>query len=154
MLNKEMVKNGNTIYFDMDGTIADFYNFPGWLSLLQAESCEPYERAAPMKELHLIVKQLEKLQKNNYKIGIISWTSKGGSKQYNKAVRKAKIKWLKENFPLQLDEIHIVKYGVRKDYIAKDKYGILFDDNEEVRNKWRGRSFNERNILKTLKGLE
>ena len=54
-------------------------------------------------------------------------------------VRKAKKDWLKENLPeIHFDEMHIVKYGTRKDYVAKDKNGILFDDSEEVRKNWRG----------------
>ena len=38
--------NGNaTIYFDLDGTIADLYGFSGWLDCLQNEQTTPYTEA-------------------------------------------------------------------------------------------------------------
>ena len=53
------------------------------------------------------------------------------------------------------DEIHIVKYGTRKDYIAKDKEGIIFDDDAKVREKWRGEAINPNteDIIEILKKL-
>ena len=51
--------------------------------------------------------------------------------------------WLTETFPeITFDEMHFVQYGTRKDYVAKDKNGIIFDDDERVRNKWRGEAIN------------
>ena len=72
-------------------------------------------------------------------------------------VRQAKKKWLKENFPeINFDEMHIVKYGTRKDYVAKDKFGIIFDDDERVRNNWRGLPINPNttDIIKKLRELK
>ena len=40
-----------TIYFDMDGTIADLYSVENWLESLRAYSAEPYTCAAPMQDL-------------------------------------------------------------------------------------------------------
>ena len=47
------------------------------------------------------------------------------------------------NFPeIKFDEMHFVKYGTRKDYIANDKNGIIFDDDERVRENWKGIAIN------------
>ena len=145
-----------TIYFDMDGTIADLYGVDNWLPMLRAEQTTPYTAAAPLVDLNEMSELLAELQHIGYTLGIISWTSKGGSTSYNKAVRRAKLDWLVGCFPeIEFDEIHIVKYGTRKDYVAKDKYGIIFDDDERVREKWRGEAINPNtdDIIETLKHI-
>lgn len=70
-------------------------------------------------------------------------------------MKERKKEWLEKNFPLHFDELHFVQYGTRKDYVVRDKNGILFDDDERVRNKWRGQAFNpeEENIIDVLKRL-
>lgn len=133
-----IAKLPRAIYFDMDGTLADLYQVPNWLRELRAESCVPYEAAAPMWELSELDELLQILQWHGVRIGIISWTSKMGSPQYNKEVRKAKVEWLEKYFTIKFDEIHIVKYGTRKDYVALCKDGLLIDDDEWVRFDWRG----------------
>ena len=145
-----------TIYFDMDGTLADLYGVDNWLPKLRAENATPYVEAEPLVDLYEMERLLAELQYIGYTLGVISWTSKGGSAEYNKAVRKAKLEWLAGCFPeIEFDEIHIVKYGTRKDYIAKDKYGIIFDDDERVREKWRGEAINPNyeDIIESLKKL-
>ena len=132
-----------TIYFDMDGTIADLYGVENWLPKLRAEDASPYAEATPLINMENLQLLLAILQNRGYKIGIISWLAKNSSKSYDKSVRKAKIEWLRAMLPeIHFDEMHIVKYGTRKDYVAKDKKGIIFDDDERVRAKWRGESFN------------
>lgn len=128
-----------TIYFDMDGTIADLYNVENWLPKLRAEDASPYVEAEMMVDASELQLYLSILQNRGCKLGVISWLAKDSEKSYDKMVRKAKKEWLKENLPeIHFDEMHIVKYGTRKDYVAKDKNGILFDDSEEVRKNWRG----------------
>ena len=132
-----------TIYFDMDGTIADLYGVENWLPKLRAENPSPYAEAEAMVDMGELQLYLSILQNRGCKLGVISWLSKGSSKSYDKMVREAKKNWLRENLPeITFDETHFVKYGTRKDYIAKDKDGILFDDSEEVRNNWRGIAVN------------
>lgn len=145
-----------TIYFDMDGTIADLYGVDNWLPKLRAENASPYVEAEPLVNLCEMRWLLTELQHIGYTLGIISWTSKGGSAEYNKAVRKAKLEWLAGCFPeVEFDEVHIVKYGTRKDYVAKDKNGIIFDDDERVRAKWKGEAINPNtdDIIETLKKI-
>lgn len=148
-----------TIYFDMDGTIANLYGVNNWLPKLRAEDASPYEEATPLIDMENLQLLLAILQNRGYKIGIISWLAKNSSKVYDKDVRKAKIEWLRAMLPeIHFDEMHIVKYGTRKDYVAKDKNGIIFDDDERVRAKWKGESFNPNiediiEILKTIKEM-
>ena len=146
-----------TIYFDMDGTIADLYNVENWLPKLRAENPSPYAEAEAMVDMGELQLYLSILQNRGCKLGVISWLSKGSSKSYDKMVRQAKKNWLKENLPeITFDETHFVKYGTRKDYIAKDKDGILFDDSEEVRNNWRGIAVNPNteDIIEFLKKVK
>ena len=144
------------IWFDMDGTIADLYGVENWLPKLRAENPSPYVEAMPLIDVAVMAELLAELQHIGYRLGIISWTSKNGSVSYNKAVRRAKLEWLVGCFPeIEFDEVHIVKYGTRKDYIAKDKNGIIFDDDERVRAKWRGEAINPNtdDIIETLKHI-
>ena len=132
-----------TIYFDMDGTIANLYGVENWLAKLRNEDTTPYTDAKPMVDIAEFQILLSILQNRGFKIGVISWLAKDSTKFYDKLVRQAKKNWLLSTFPeIVFDEMHIVKYGTRKDYVAKDKYGIIFDDDERVRNKWRGLPIN------------
>ena len=81
-----------TIYFDMDGTIANLYGVDNWLPKLRNEDATPYTDAAPMVDTAKLQLLLAILQNRGYKIGIISWLAKNSSKYYDKMVRKAKIK--------------------------------------------------------------
>lgn len=142
------------IVFDMDGTIADLYGVEGWLEDLRAERTFPYISAKPLYNMQELNSILIELKAIGYTIAITSWLSMGGSKEYNKAVRKAKREWLKVyDFPY--DEIHLVKYGTPKHYVTKGEYQILVDDNEEVRSKWtKGDTINaNENIIEELKKL-
>ena len=144
----------NTIFFDMDGTITDLYGVEGWLDMLIASDTLPYEIAKPLVRLNSLAKILNRLQKNGYKIGIISWLSKNGSKTYNKEVAEVKKEWLKKHLAsVNFDEIHIVEYGTPKQTFAKTENDILFDDEKKNRDNWTGKAFDVDNIIKILKGM-
>ncbi len=144
-----------TIYFDMDGTIADLYSCDNWLEDILAEKPTPYIEAKPMVNMTKLKVSLRKLRKKNYKLGVISWLAKGSSEHYDKIVTEAKINWLKTHIDLDFDEIHIIPYGSPKHEIANDKGGIIFDDDERVRRGWFGSALNpqEHNIIKILEDL-
>lgn len=143
-----------TIYFDLDGTLADLYSVNNWLQSLRSNDPSPYTLAKPLLNMRTLARYLNKLQKQGYSIGVISWLSKDANALYNEVVTMRKKRWLKKHLAsVEWNEMHIVKYGYPKHYIAKDKNGILFDDNEEIRNLWVGISFDEKDILTVLKGL-
>ena len=145
-----------TLVFDMDGTIADLYAVTGWLENITAENVRPYAIAEPMYNMNKLVNVINRLKENGWRVAIVSWTSKHGSKEYNKAVRKVKKEWLdRYNFPY--DELHVIKYGTPKSYCMKKTGGfqILFDDEESNRKAWRnGSTVNaNENIYKILKNM-
>ena len=142
-----------TIYFDMDGTIADFYGVDGWLDYLIAGDATPYRIAKPLVNLNSLARILNRLQRDGYKIGIISWLSKNGDATYNKEVTKVKEEWLQKHLKsVNWDAIHIVEYGTPK-YKFATVNDILFDDEERNRNDWIGTAFNVENIIEILKGI-
>lgn len=125
------------IYWDMDGTIANLYGVENWLENLEAEETRPYEVAEPMCDMKALGEILAALRELGYVIGVISWLSKNGSKEYNNRVRRAKRNWLEEQGILDvMHELHFVKYGTPKHTTANIRHGILVDDNAEVREAW------------------
>lgn len=142
------------IYFDMDGTIANLYALPNWEPRLRAEDASVYAEAEPMVDMSELATLLQTKQAQGILIGVISWLSMGGSKEFNQAVRLVKREWLKTHLPnVNFDKIHLVKYGTPKHHTATEKEGaILFDDNEKVRASWRnGRAYNEQEIFDILR---
>ena len=142
------------IYFDMDGTIANLYGVENWLPMLRNEETTPYTKAKPMVNMNSLARILNRLQKNGWEIGIVSWTAKNGTHEYNERVRKAKIEWLKIHLAsVHFNEIKIVDYGVPKEIVVNNPMGILFDDEEHNRTDWIGTAFDVDNIIEVLKGV-
>lgn len=143
-----------TIFFDMDGTIADLYGVENWLDYLIASDALPYEIAKPLIRLNALARILNRLQKQGYKVGVISWLAKNTNTDYDEKVTRAKKEWLKKHLAsVNFDEIHIVKYGTPKQTFAKTENDILFDDEEKNRNDWIGKAFDVNEIIKILKGM-
>ena len=143
-----------TIFFDMDGTIADLYGVENWLEYLINADALPYEVAKPLLRLSTLARLLNQLQKHGYKLGIISWLAKNSDLEYDEKVTTAKRKWLKKHLSsVAFDEIHIVKYGTPKQSFAKTEYDILFDDELKNRNEWTGKAYDVNDIINILKGI-
>ena len=140
------------IWFDMDGTIADLYGVNGWLDYLINEETTPYDEAAPLLNLSLLARYLNKLQRAGWEIGIVSWLSKNGTDLYNGEVTLSKLCWLHIHLKsVQWDEIKILPHGTNKFQACGG--GILFDDEERNRNaEWDG-AFEPDQIMEVLKGL-
>lgn len=143
-----------TIWFDMDGTIADLYGVDNWLPMLRASDPTPYLVARPLVNLSVLARILNKLQKQGYEIGVISWTSKTGTPDYNAAVTAAKYAWLSKHLPsVDFDEIHVVPYGTPKQVFAHSNNDILFDDEAKNRENWTGLALDVTDIIGALKAL-
>ena len=139
------------INFDMDGTIADLYGVSNWLEDLLHEDVRPYVEAQPLVNLQALARVLNRLIRAGYEVNIISWTSRGGSEEYNEAVRQAKIKWLRQHLAsVHFSEIIIIPYGTPKELFAD---GILFDDEEHNRTAWGKGAYTEKEIFEILKNL-
>ena len=141
------------IYFDLDGTIADLYGVEGWLDDLIAENTRPYAEAKPLLNLSLLARYIHKAQKMGYIVGVISWLSKSGSPEYNKAVTEVKREWLKKHLPsVEWDEIHIVEYGTPKS-TCRTCSGILFDDEDRNLKEWGAGAVIASSLLEVLRNL-
>ena len=140
-----------TINFDMDGTIADLYANPNWLPMLRAFDPTPYETAKPLLRLNALARRLNTLQRNGYKIAVISWLSKESNAEYDRAVTMAKMEWLARHLPsVKWDKVTIVPYGTPKENYCETPFDVLFDDEEKNRNNWTGRAYDVKNILEIL----
>lgn len=143
-----------TIWFDMDGTIANLYAVDNWLGKLRSYDPSPYAEAEVMLNMSLLARYLNKLQKLGYWIGIISWASKDSTKEYDEAVADTKRKWLATHLAsVAFDFTLITAYGVPKELWMNTTDDILFDDNEEIRGEWDGEAHEPNEILSVLKEL-
>lgn len=142
-----------TVYFDMDGTIADLYSVENWLPLLRAYDPKPYAEAKPLVNLNSLARILNRLQRQGFRIGIISWLSKTSTPEYDAKVTTAKERWLARHLSsVNFDEIHIVPYGTPKETFATVN-DILFDDEARNRENWIGKAFDVDSIIEILKRM-
>lgn len=143
-----------TIYFDMDGTIADFYSVPHWLDHLDRMETTPYELAKPMLNFSAFARLLHAVQAKGIRIGIISALSRTGDADFHARIKEAKSKWLAQHLPsVDWDEIHYVPYGSNKIEYATDGLAMLFDDEFGNRANWVGVSHTPDEILEVLRNL-
>lgn len=140
-----------TIWFDMDGTIVDLYGVDGWLADVRAYNPRPYEQAKPLVNMQALARVLNRLQREGYTLGIVSWLSKNSNAAYDERVAQAKRDWLAKHLAsVQFDEIDIIAYGVPK---QNGRDGILFDDEKSNRDNWTGTAYDVQNIIQTLCSL-
>ena len=149
------MKNLNvTINFDMDGTIADLYGVPNWLEMLINHNETPYAIAEPLLRLNILARMLNKLQRNGYRLAVLSWLAKDSTAEYDERVTNAKLEWLAKHLPsVHWDRVTIVEYGVPKETFCETPFDILFEDEEKNRENWNGIAFDVDDILGILKTL-
>ena len=135
----------------MDGTICDLYGVDEWLFKLQHEDASPYIEAKPLVNFSALARILNRLQRNGWKIGVITWLAKVDNDEYNNRVAEVKLEWLAKHLPsVKWDKVAVVKYGTPKSTCGN---GILFDDEEPNRREWKGTAYNVENIIEVLKAL-
>lgn len=143
-----------TIFFDMDGTIADLYGVNEWLADLINKNVRPYREAKALVNLQALARVLNNLQKKGYRVEVISWLAKNSTADYDARVTETKKAWLAKHLKsVKFDAINIVKYGTAKQAFIHTKNDILFDDEEQNRNNWTGKAFDVNAIIETLKGI-
>lgn len=131
-----------TIYIDMDGTIADLYNEPNWLKSLRNEESGLFIRLRPLTSEKVLLK---KFPKSKFRLVILSMTPKGATQEYCEKVKREKEAWLSNNFPSIKEKIFI-KYGNNKNLKNSHK-AILIDDNEIIRNTFNGVAIHPQQII-------
>ena len=146
-----------TLVWDMDASMNKFYEVEGWLEDIHNENTRPYEICEPLWNMDELNEVLKNLKEKGWRIAITTWLAKGASKEYDNAVRKAKLEWLKK-YEFPYDEIHLVKYGTTKANCTRKLggYQILIDDNASIRKGWNlGATLDptSENIVEILKNL-
>ena len=143
------------IWFDMDGTIGDFYGVPGCIEMIRAEDSTPYEIAAPLVDMSRLARAIHKLQAQGVKAGINSWGANYATPAFDEEVAEVKCDWLDERIPsVNWDEILITHYGVPKQKCKKEGYiNILFDDNPNIRQEWGEYAYAPEQIFEVLNAL-
>lgn len=130
--------NGRTIWFDMDGTIANLYSYDGWLEMLTREDSTPYAKCEPIVAPSAINAELDRLAASGYDFGIISWGSKSSTPEYFAEVLAAKRMWLIDNgLGRLLENFHVLPYGTPKSCIACGD-DVLIDDERRNIVQWQG----------------
>ena len=143
-----------TIYFDMDGTIANLYEVNEWLKRIRAYDAKIYAEAKPLCNMNTLARRLNQLQAQGVKIGIISWGSKDKDTDFLDAVKIEKLRWLHKHLKsVHWDEIHIVEYGTPKSSFRSSFDDILFDDEVGNLTDWGMGGFHPDAITTVLKAL-
>lgn len=146
-----MTKPIKSIWLDMDGTIADLYNFSDWLQYLEQENPLPYWKAQPLVNMQVLARYLNRLTANGYTINIVSWLPKNSTPTYNQAVIQAKRAWLHKHLKsVHFTDIDIIPYGTRK---KAGRAGLLFDDEPRNLKAWGAGAYNANELLTVLKEL-
>ena len=159
-----------SIWFDMDGTIAELYKVEGWLTSLREGDWSVYSECAPRAHANRIRNAVRALVEDGWQVGVITWASKGidWGKDLD-AIAEVKHEWLCQFFPEIADGMFAcIPYGYSKaKYLEElienghNHYSLayLVDDNKEVRAEWRthGEGFKtidaSRAFARVLEGL-
>lgn len=143
-----------TINFDMDGTIANLYGVENWLPMLENHIETPYAIAPPLLRLCTLARVLNRLQREGYRLAVISWLAKGSNADYDERVTNAKLEWLAKHLPsVHWDRITIIEHGTPKENFCETPFDILFDDEAKNRENWNGIAFDVEDIVGILKTL-
>ena len=114
-----------TINFDLDGTLADLYGVENWLPMLENHIETPYAVAPPLVRLSALARVLNRLQREGYKLAVLSWLAKGSNEDYDERVTNAKLEWLAKHLPsVEWDRISIVEYGTPKEEFCETPFDI------------------------------
>lgn len=138
-----------TVWFDMDGTLYDLYNIPGWLELLQLEEPGIFRHGQPMYNPFFIRQAILALIAHGWQVGVITWAPKGVTEEepFFIETKRAKQEWLRRHYPELLENFYCLPYGESKSVCACDHWKkrsldpdmgvqILVDDNMLVRDEW------------------
>ena len=125
------------IYFDMDGTVYDFYSQTNWLDRLINEDVSVYKEGGLLFNIVEFNNVVRNLISRGVEFGVITWASKGSSDEFFRETETAKRQWCKEYLPFCTSFV-VQEYGTPKQYgISKrTKKDILIDDNIEVLKMW------------------
>lgn len=125
-----------TLWFDMDGTVADLYGRKGWLNDLRTEQ-DIFQDLEPLVNMEDLKDICKTYMANGYTIGIITWNPMHASPSYQNICTNSKRAWVEQHMPY-VTEFYALPYGTPKQNAGFDKgdINLLVDDNEEVIKIW------------------
>lgn len=133
----------DAICLDMDGVLADLYNYDGWEELITSNRTDPYNSAAPLVDMSylngLVVDFWENFGIPTY---VVSWSTMRSELNdwfFDVQVAKCKRYWLNRHLPaISDDNIFVVPYGTDKSSLVADLCSnpVLFDDNQQNCHNW------------------
>ena len=127
------------IFFDLDGTVYDFYNIDGWLEKVRETEDETVfaigERTLDYSKE--IEQKCELLASKGVQFGVITWLPAFASEDFEKRCTEVKREWVKANMPF-VTEFYALSYGIPKQYASfkRSEKMYLIDDNKEVGKMW------------------
>lgn len=126
-----------TIYFDMDGTVADLYGKEDWLPSLRNEKAGTFIDLKPMVNMQELKEVCIQAIKQGWEIGVITWLPMKASNHYETICTLEKLEWIKRHMPY-VREFYPQTYGTPKREAPRRRsdLAILIDDNEEIRKSW------------------
>lgn len=125
------------IYFDLDGTVYDFYSTENWLEKLTNEETGLYSYDKILFDKVEFYKTITELLAKGVKFGVITWLSMTASPEYEEITTIEKKEWCKKYLPF-IETFVAQSYGTPKQQAIKNrtKNDILIDDNLEVCKMW------------------
>lgn len=147
-----------SIWFDLDGTLYELYKMPNWLERLEAKDWNVFVDGEPRKHHERIREAIRALQAKGWKVGCITWGSKGISEKELQEIAEKKKEFLAKYFPELLENFYCLPYGTSKTipimynnwYMNRvsEQPNYLVDDNKMVRKNWRiaGQEFGYKTI--------
>jgi hypothetical protein len=126
------------IYFDMDGTIADFYGQSDWLEKLRNEQNGAFADCKPLFNRKRFSAVVSRLLTIGVQFGVITWLPMDASPEYEEVCAAEKKKWCAAYLPF-ISEFTAQSYGVPKQKAIRKHSSteILIDDNAEVCRRWK-----------------
>lgn len=163
------MRENSVLILDMDGTIADTYNYPDWVGIVRGHVPAPYTQCGevdPQEVYHLFTHVapmvdadvLEKFCNQWPETVIYSMTPWDATPEVEEATVKAKLEWLHLHYPFLLRNVVITKYKREKNHLQDNMVlykrlcgelgqswkpstrDVLVDDDDKLRWHFIGRS--------------
>jgi len=130
-------ENNNILVLDMDGTIADTYNYPDWAGILRGHMANPWTECGvvnPYEVYEMFVnvlpmitcEELEKFCSKWDETVVWSMAPWDATPEVEEMTVRAKLEWLQRYFPFLMKNVLITKHQDNKNLVTEKN--ILYSD--------------------------
>ena len=130
-------ENNNILVLDMDGTIADTYNYPDWAGILRGHVSNPWTECGvvnPYEVYDMFVnvrpmitcEELEEFCSNWSETVVWSMAPWDATPEVEEMTVRAKLEWLQKYFPFLMKNVLITKHQDNKNFATEEN--ILYSD--------------------------